>query len=59
MKLHLTAIVSILAAFVALAQISLAENGTTGWHRMRLGNFEVTALSDSTLQSLSDVQDQI
>ena len=49
-KSYLTAIVSILAVSSALAQISIAKNGTPGWYRMRLGNFEVTALSDGTLQ---------
>ena len=49
-KSYLTAIVGILAVSSALAQISTSKNGTPGWHRMRLGNFEVTALSDGTLQ---------
>ena len=49
-KSYLTAIVSILAVSSALAQISIAKNGTPGWYRMRLGNFEVTALSDGMLQ---------
>jgi glyoxylase-like metal-dependent hydrolase (beta-lactamase superfamily II) len=43
----------ILSAFAissALAQVPMPKDGTPGWYRMRLGNFEITALSDGTLE---------
>lgn len=49
-KSYLPVFVSALAVSSALAQIPTAKDEAPGWYRMRLGNFEVTALSDGTLE---------
>lgn len=46
----LTAMVGVLAVSSALGQIPTSKDGTPGWYRMRVGNFEITALSDGTLE---------
>lgn len=43
------ALVSVIAASGALAQTPLSKHATPGWYRMHLGAFEITALSDGTL----------
>jgi glyoxylase-like metal-dependent hydrolase (beta-lactamase superfamily II) len=49
-KSYLAVIVSALAVSSVLAQIPTPKDGTPGWYRMRLGTFEITALSDGTLE---------
>ena len=39
----------VIAVSGALAQTPMSKSGTPGWYRMHLGTFEVTALSDGTL----------
>src|SRR2546428_4971538 len=48
-KPFLTVIVSVIAVSSARGQVPLSKEATPGWYRMRLGNFEITALSDGTL----------
>jgi glyoxylase-like metal-dependent hydrolase (beta-lactamase superfamily II) len=43
------AILSVVSASAALAQTPMSKQATPGWYRMQLGTFEVTALSDGTL----------
>jgi glyoxylase-like metal-dependent hydrolase (beta-lactamase superfamily II) len=47
---YLAVIVGAFAVSSALAQVPMSKDETPGWHRMRLGNFEITALSDGTLE---------
>ena len=47
-------VAGVLAVSGALAQAPLATDETPGWYRMRLGNFEITALSDGTLELPAD-----
>ena len=49
-KSYLSVIVGALAVSSALAQTPIAKDEAPGWYRMRLGNFEITALSDGTLE---------
>jgi glyoxylase-like metal-dependent hydrolase (beta-lactamase superfamily II) len=48
-KAYLILIVSAIAISAAPRQVPLSKNASPGWYRMRLGNFEITALSDGTL----------
>ena len=54
LKAHLTVIASVLAVSSAIAQVPMSKEGTPGWYRMRLGQFEITALSDGTLELPAD-----
>jgi glyoxylase-like metal-dependent hydrolase (beta-lactamase superfamily II) len=49
-KTFLTLTVGVIAVSSALAQVPMSKDAAPGWYRMRLGNFEVTALSDGTLE---------
>ena len=48
-KLCVTALVGLVTVFGALAQTPLSQDRSPGWYRMRIGSFEITALSDGTL----------
>jgi len=48
-KLCVTASLGVFAASGALAQTPMSKESSPGWYRMRLGSFEITALSDGTL----------
>jgi glyoxylase-like metal-dependent hydrolase (beta-lactamase superfamily II) len=50
MSFLLTATIGILALSGAFAQVPMSKDATPGWYRMRLGNFEITALWDGTLE---------
>ena len=45
----LAAALAVFAACGAQAQSTMSKLGTPGWYRMQLGSFEITALSDGTL----------
>jgi len=49
-KLCAVAGLGLFAASAALAQTPLSKESSPGWYRMRLGSFDVTALSDGTLE---------
>lgn len=49
-KPFLAAIVSVIAVSSARGQVPMSKTASPGWYRMRLGNFEITALSDGTLE---------
>lgn len=49
-KSFLTAAICIIAVSGAVAQVPMSKDAAPGWYRMRLGNFEITALSDGTLE---------
>jgi glyoxylase-like metal-dependent hydrolase (beta-lactamase superfamily II) len=53
-KSFVTGIMGVIAASGALAQTPMPKDGTPGWYRMHLGSFEVTALSDGTLELPAD-----
>lgn len=46
----MVASITVVALSSAHAQTPVSSDGTPGWYRMRLGQFEVTALSDGTLE---------
>jgi glyoxylase-like metal-dependent hydrolase (beta-lactamase superfamily II) len=46
----IVACITVVALSSAHAQTPVSSDGTPGWYRMRLGQFEVTALSDGTLE---------
>src|SRR5258706_6665374 len=48
-KSCVTASLSVFAISGALAQTPMSKEGSPGWYRMHLGTFEITALSDGTL----------
>ena len=47
---HVAGIVGVVAVSGALAQTPMSKDGSPGWYRMHLGTFEITALSDGTLE---------
>ncbi len=49
-KLCATAFLGVFAVSGALAQTPMSKDNSPGWYRMRLGSFEITALSDGTLE---------
>ncbi|HEX7439441.1 MAG TPA: MBL fold metallo-hydrolase, partial [Caldimonas sp.] len=48
-KLCVTAMLGVMAVSGASAQTPMSKDGSPGWYRMHLGTFEITALSDGTL----------
>lgn len=48
-KSCITAFLAAFAVAGALAQTPMSEDASPGWYRMHLGRFEITALSDGTL----------
>jgi len=44
-----TAILGVVAVSAALAQTPMGKDDSPSWYRVRIGSFEVTALSDGTL----------
>lgn len=50
----LFSLTAVLVLSSAHAQAPMAKDATPGWYRMRLGTFEITALSDGTLQLPAD-----
>ena len=47
---HVAGIMGVIAVSGALGQTPMSKDGSPGWYRMHLGTFEVTALSDGTLE---------
>lgn len=48
-KLCVAAVSSVIAVSGAWAQTPMSKDASPGWYRMQLGSFEITALSDGTL----------
>jgi hypothetical protein len=48
-KSCVTALVGVLALSGAWAQTTMSKDNSPGWYRMHIGSFEITALSDGTL----------
>ena len=49
-KSSVVACITVVALSSAGAQTLMSNDETPGWYRMRLGQFEITALCDGTLQ---------
>lgn len=48
-KLCVTAVMGVIVVSGALAQTPESKDASPGWYRMHVGSFEITALSDGTL----------